>query len=388
MIPFNKPAVTGLELTYIKEAIASGHISGNGAFTRRCHELIKDMFGFREVLLTPSCTAALEIAAMLCNFRPGDEVILPSFAHPGTANAFVRAGAKLVFADCLSHHPNVDPVSIERLLGPGTRAIVAIHYAGVAVEMNRLKEIARARNLLLIEDAAHALGARYMDKYLGSWADFGTVSFHETKNINCGTGGMLILNRSDFIEPAIQIWNQGTNRRDFENGQVPFYTWTTAGGAFQLSDLNAAYLYPQLLKFEEISARRLRLWQLYYDQLKPLEPEGCFKVPSVGENTQHNAHIFYLLLKNNALRNDLRQYLNDRGYHAVTHYIPLHGSPFGKHNAQSSLPNCEKIADCIIRLPLFDSLSTQTVMDIVQTIKSWQDSQPLTVGQHCSAPKV
>lgn len=336
------------------------------------------MFGFREVLLTSSCTAALEMSAMLCDFRQGDEVILSSFAHPGTANAFVRAGARLVFADCLADHPNFDPRSLEGLLGPKTRAIVAIHYAGIACEMNRLKEIARARGLILIEDAAHALGARYMDQYLGSLGDLGAVSFHETKNINCGTGGMLILNRPDLIDQAIQIWNQGTNRRDFENGQVPFYTWTRAGGSFQLSDVNAAFLYPQLLKFEEITARRLRLWQTYYDQLKPLEDEGYFKLPQMSENTQHNAHIFYLLLKNNALRNHLIRYLNDHGYHAVFHYIPLHASPFSKrNNAQLSLPNCERIADSIIRLPLFDSLGVQTVMDIAQTIKNWQESQAL-----------
>lgn len=379
MIPFNKPAVTGLELTYIEQAIQSGHISGNGAFTRRCHELIKEMFGFREVLLTSSCTAALEIAAILCDFRQGDEVILPSFSHPGTANAFIRAGARLVFADCLADHPNVDPVSIERLLGPKTRAIVAIHYAGVACEINGLKEIARTRGLILIEDAAHALGARHGDKYLGSLADLGAVSFHETKNINCGIGGMLILNRPDMIDEAIEIWNQGTNRRDFENGQVPYYSWTRTGGSFQLSDVNAAFLYPQLLKFEEITARRVRLWNLYYDQLKPLEREGYFKLPQMHEHPQHNAHIFYLLLKNNASRNHLLRYLNDHGYHAIHHYIPLHSSPFGKYNyAEISLPNCEKIADGIIRLPLFDNLSTQIVMDIVQTIKNWQESQPVT----------
>jgi len=377
VIPFNKPAVTGLELTYIEQAIQSGHISGNGAFTRRCHERIKSMFGFREVLLTSSCTAALEMAAMLCDFRKGDEVILPSFAHPGLANAFVRAGAQIVFADCLADHPNVDPLAVEKALGPNTRAIVAIHYAGVACEMKRLKEIAQTHGLFLIEDAAHALGSRYIDRHLGSWADLAAVSFHETKNINCGVGGMLIINRPDMIDRAMQIWNQGTNRRDFENGQAPFYTWMRAGGSFQLSDLNAAFLYPQLLKFEEITATRLKLWQMYYDQLKPLEADGYFHLPRLREHAQHNAHIFYLLLKNDVLRNHLIRYLRDHGYYAVFHYIPLHVSPFGRpRNTGLHLPNCEKIADTIIRLPLFDSLGTQAVLEIVQTLKDWQESQP------------
>jgi dTDP-4-amino-4,6-dideoxygalactose transaminase len=378
MIPFNKPVCTGLELTYIEQAIQAGHISGNGTFTKRCHELLKSKFGFPEVLLTPSCTAALEIAAMLCEFRKGDEVILPSFAHAGTANAFVRAGARVVFADSLPHHPNIDPVSLERLLGPNTRAIVAIHYAGMACEIKRLKEIALSRGLILIEDSAHALDARYMDKHLGSWGDLAAVSFHETKNINCGTGGMLILNRPEMIERATQIWNQGTNRRDFENGQVSFYTWVRPGGSFQLSDLNAAFLYPQLLKLEDITSRRLNLWRLYYDQLKPLAARGYFELPRIPEHAQHNAHIFYLLLKSKALRNQLIQYLSDHGYQAVFHYIPLHTSPFAEHNdGELSLPNCEKIGDTIVRLPLFDSLSTQTVMDIVQTCKNWQESQPV-----------
>jgi dTDP-4-amino-4,6-dideoxygalactose transaminase len=376
MIPFNKPACTGLELTYIEQAIRSGHISGNGPFTKRCHKLIKDKFGFPEVLLTSSGTAALEIAGLLCDFHEGDEVILPSFAHAGTANAFVRAGARVVFADSLGHHPNVDPASIEQHLSPKTRAIVAIHYAGVACDLERLREIARSRNLILIEDAAHALGARYLDQYLGSWADLAAVSFHETKNINCGVGGMLVVNRPDMRERATQIWHQGTNRRDFENGEVPFYSWQRAGGSFQLSDLNAAFLYPQLLQFEEITSRRLQLWQTYYDQLKPLESKGYFKLPQIPEYAEHNAHIFYLLLPNNALRNQLLQYLTDHGCNAVFHYVPLHTSPFGKHNNGAlSLLNCERIADTIIRLPLFDSLSTQSVLKIVDTLKNWHESQ-------------
>lgn len=378
MVPFNIPTCTGEELLYIKEAIQSGRISGNGPFSKQCCDLAKSNFGFGEVFLTPSCTAALEMAALLCDFHEGDEVILPSFAHAGTANAFIRAGARVVFADSRPDHPNIDAGSMEALLGPKTRAIVVIHYAGMACEMERFQRIARSRGLILIEDAAHALGACYKDRSLGAWGDFAAISFHETKNITCGLGGMLILNRPDLVDRARCIWNQGTNRADFERGDASFYTWTRPGGSFQLSDLNAAYLYPQLLDFQDITARRLRLWQIYYDRLRPLETKGYLRPPVVPEYARHNAHIFYLLLASNALRNHLIQYLKDRGYQAVFHYIPLHMSPFVRNNGvEQHLPNCERIADTIIRLPLYGSLSADTAGDIARAIEDWHDSSAI-----------
>jgi dTDP-4-amino-4,6-dideoxygalactose transaminase len=381
MVPFNIPGAAGKELLYLKEAIQSGHISGNGPFSKKCCEFAKRNFGYGEVFLTPSCTSALELAALLCDFHEGDEVILPSFTHAGTANAFIRAGARLVFADSKPEHPNIDADSLETLLGPKTRAVVVIHYAGMACEMERLQRIARSRGLILIEDAAHALGACYMDRSLGSWGDFAAISFHETKNISCGLGGMLILNRPDLVDKARCIWNQGTNRADFERGDVSFYTWVRPGGSFQLSDLNAAYLYPQLLDFQNITARRMRLWQMYYDRLLPLEAKGHLRLPVVPEYARHNAHIFYLLLASNASRNHLIQHLKDRGYQAVIHYIPLHMSPFVRNNGgEQHLPNCERIADTIIRLPLYGSLSAQTVGEIARAIEDWRDSPALSAS--------
>lgn len=377
MIPFNKPCHTGDEVAYIKEAIEFGHLSGDGVFSRRCHELLKSRFGYKEVFLTPSCTAALEMSGLLCDFREGDEVILPSFAHVGTANPFVRAGAKTVLADSLPGHPNIDPASVESLLGPRTRAVVVIHYAGMGCRMEMLREMAQARGLVLIEDAAHAIGASYGGRVLGSWGDFAAVSFHETKNVTSGLGGLLILNRPDAAERARRIWQQGTNRHEFEQGDAPFYTWMQTGGAFQMSDLNAAYLYAQLLRFDEISDRRMRLWQTYYDLLKPLETRGYFRLPEVPEGARHNAHIFYLLLASKALRDDLLRHLNERGYNATFHYVPLHTSPLvRRQRGESHLPNCEKVADTIIRLPLFDSLSAEAATEIAQAVGDWQASRP------------
>lgn len=375
MIPFNKPAHTGNEIAYMKEAIRSGHISGNGAFSRKCCDLIKRKFQFAEVFLTPSCTSALEMAGLLCDFREGDEIIVPSFTHVGTANAFVRAGPRLVLADSQPDHPNVDPDSVESLVGPRTRAIVAVHYAGMACRMEVLKQIAHAHGLFLIEDAAHALGAHYLDRHLGSWSDFAAVSFHETKNITCGLGGMLIINRSDMIDRATRIWNQGTNRHEFEAGRIPFYTWIETGGSFQLSDLNAAYLYAQLLHCEEITERRIRLWQTYYDHLLPLQSRGYFRLPRVPDGARHNGHIFYLLIENGDLRDQLIQYLGRHGYQAVFHYVPLHKSPWLKQcGSLWDLPHCERVANTIVRLPLFDSLTEACVIEIVHAIEQWLDS--------------
>jgi dTDP-4-amino-4,6-dideoxygalactose transaminase len=377
MIPFNRPAHTGNELAYIKEAIRSGHISGNGAFSKKCCDLIKRKFQFRQVFLTPSCTSALEMSGLLCDFQKGDEVIVPSFAHVGTANAFVRAGAKIVLADSLPGHPNVDPDSIKSLVGPKTRAIVVIHYAGIGCEMMALKQLAASHGLLLIEDAAHALGARYMDTNLCSWGDFAAVSFHETKNIICGLGGMLVVNRSDKIDRATCIWNQGTDRHEFEEGRTPFYTWMETGGSFQLSDLNAAYLYAQLLRFEQITERRLRLWQAYYDNLLPFEQRGYFRLPLIPEGARHNGHIFYLLAANRDLRDQLIEHLDRQGYQAVFHYVPLHTSPWAVRNGMAfELSHCERVANTIVRLPLFDSLTEACVMAIVQSIKQWLDLLP------------
>ena len=376
-IPFNRPAHTGKELEYMQQAIHSGHISGNGEFSRKCCDLVRKKFNLANVLLTPSCTAALEMAALLCDFQAGDEVILPSFTHAGTANAFARAGATIAFADSLPGHPNLAPASVERLIGPKTKAIVAVHYAGMACAMEQLQRLAQAHGLFLIEDAAHALGASYQGQNLGCWGDFAAFSFHETKNITCGLGGMLVVNRLNSLERARCIWNQGTNRQDFEEGRVPFYTWIQTGGAFQLSDLNAAYLYAQLLHCEEITARRLHLWQTYYEHLVPLQKQGYFRVPLIPEGAKHNGHIFYLLAESGRLRDDLIGHLLHKGCQAVFHYVPLHTSPSMRHNgarcrfSPRHLSDCTKVADTIVRLPLFDSLTEPCVLEIVRAIQQW-----------------
>jgi dTDP-4-amino-4,6-dideoxygalactose transaminase len=374
MIPFNRPSHIGNELGYIKQAIRSGHISGNGEFSRKCSALVKRKFDFAEVFLTPSCTSALEMAALLCDFQAGDEVILPSFTHVGTANAFARAGARIVLADSLDGHPNVDPDAVGDLIGPRTKAIVAVHYAGMACAMEKLQQLAQAHGLFLIEDAAHALGARYRGKNLGSWSDFAAFSFHETKNITCGLGGMLVVNRLDSVERARRIWNHGTNRQEFEDRRIPFYTWIETGGGFQLSDLNAAYLYAQLLRCDQITGRRLSLWQTYYEHLLPLQRRGYFRLPVTPEGAQHNGHIFYLLAENSWLRDQLIEHLGRQGYQAVFHYIPLHASPRMLQNeGVCHLPRCAAVADTIVRLPLFDSLSRECVIEIVLAIEQWVD---------------
>ena len=255
--------------------------------------------------------------------------------------------------------------------------IVAIHYAGMACEMMALKQLAASHGLFLIEDAAHALGARYMDTNLCSWGDFAAVSFHETKNIICGLGGMLVVNRSEKIARATRIWNQGTDRHEFEEGRTPFYTWIETGGSFQLSDLNAAYLYAQLLQFEQITERRLRLWQTYYDNLLPFEKRGYFRLPVIPDCARHNGHIFYLLAANRDLRDQLIQHLGRQGYQAVFHYVPLHTSPWVRRNGTAfELPHCERVANTIVRLPLFDSLTEACVVGIAQAIKQWLDLLP------------
>lgn len=372
MIPFNVPCSTGEESAYIQQALSVGHISGNGRFTHLCEYLLAQTFDFHNVYLTPSCTAALEMAALLCNFKPGDEVILPSFTHVSTANAFIRAGAVLKFGDCLPGHPNIDPVSVARLIGPKTKAVVVVHYAGIACNMEAFQNLVQAHGLILIEDAAHGLGARYRKQWLGTFGDFAAFSFHETKNINCGQGGVLIVNRKDIQAEVAEIWCQGTNRFSFERGESKYYTWTRPGGAFQLSDLNAAFLYPQLRSIHEINIRRKELWGQYYKALVPLQTPGRFRVPDIPEDANHNAHIFYLLLENNKLRDDLLGYLNRKGFQAVFHYVPLHLSPFALQLFGSyPLPQAENVASHLLRLPLYDSLSPSIIEKILDVIREW-----------------
>ncbi|MEM0999381.1 MAG: dTDP-4-amino-4,6-dideoxygalactose transaminase [Bacteroidota bacterium] len=368
-IPFNIPCSLGIEPDLVQKAIDNGHLSGNGPFCQRVHGIFEAEMGFRKVFMTHSCTGALEMAALLCDFAPGDEVILPSFTHVGTANAFVRAGAKPVFADSLPDHPNLDPASVEAQIGPGTRALVVVHYAGVACDLDRLTEIARHHNLLLIEDAAHAIGARFRGKLLGSFGDLAGMSFHETKNITCGQGGLLIVNRPELNVRAAQIWQNGTNRSAFARGETDHYTWVAPGGCFTTSDLNAAYLYGQLQHREEILDRRRRLWQQYREQLAPLADRKQAGMPLVFHECRHNGHIFYLRLPDRATRDALLSHLRRRDIHAVFHYIPLHSSPFFRaQHGPTPLPNCRHHADTLLRLPLFHQLQPGQLRRIVASV--------------------
>jgi len=372
MIPFNIPYSSGKETACMQEAQALGHIAGNGHFTRLCGIAAERLFGYKPVFFTPSCTSALTMAALLCDLRPGDEVILPSFTHPGTANAFLLAGVTLRFADCGPDQPNIDPLSVSRLIGPRTRVLVVVHYAGVACDMAAFRGIAGRHGLWLIEDAAHAIGARFGDEWLGSQGDMAAFSFHETKNITCGQGGMLVVNRPELESRAREIWQQGTNRWDFEQGAVPHYTWTRTGGAFLLPDLNAAYLYPQLCSVNEINAGRMERWRQYYETLLPLQEEGLFRLPQVPVYAWHNAHIFHLLAATPSLRDGLIAHLNRLGIQAVFHYIPLHSSPHGGYSQEDApLPYADDLASRIVRLPLYNRLSLDEVGRISGAVLEW-----------------
>jgi dTDP-4-amino-4,6-dideoxygalactose transaminase len=372
VIPFNIPCSLGIEPELVQAAIDNGHLSGNGPFCQKVQSIFETEMGFPRVLMTHSCTGALEMAALLCDFQPGDEVIIPSFTHVGTANAFVRAGATPVFADSLPQHPNLDHTKLESLITPRSRALVAVHYAGVACEMNAIRSFCDRHNLLLIEDAAHSIGARYQGKWLGSFGDFAAMSFHETKNITCGQGGLLIINREKYADRARFVWENGTNRISFERGETDHYTWVAQGGCFTISDLNAAYLYGQLQHREQILKRRLELWHLYREQLAPLEQEGKLKLPAIFPECDHNGHIFYLRLRDKQERDSLLKHLRESEVHAVFHYIPLHSSPyFATSHPDRTLPHCDHHSDTLLRLPLFDSLKPAQIERISAAVRAF-----------------
>jgi len=372
MIPFNIPCSTNDETKFILQAQSLGQIAGNGHFTKLCQSVVKKHLGFENTLFTPSCTSALEIAASLCNFKKGDEVILPSFTHVGTANAFVRSGAKIKFCDCDYGKPHISPEAVKTMIGPNTKAIILVHYAGIACDMDAFFQIAQSHNIILIEDAAHAIGAKYNEEWLGSLGDFAAFSFHETKNITSGHGGMLIIKRKELMEEALEIWNQGTNRSLFEQGATQYYTWSRPGGAFQMPELNAAFLYAQLIRLDEINERRKQRWKQYYDFLLPLQHLRLFSIPDIPAYAQHNAHIFFLIMKTRELRDNLLEYLNNQKIHAVFHYVPLHSSKYAMSYLDNiRLPNTEQLAANLLRLPLYDSLKQEEVENICNIIQEW-----------------
>ena len=370
-IPFNKPHLTGKETEYIRQAVADGKISGNGAFTKRCQQFFEERYGFRKCLLTTSCTDALEMAAILCDIQPGDEVIVPSYTFVSSALAFVREGAKIVFADSMAENPNIDAEKIEALITPRTKVIVPVHYAGVACDMDRIMEIANKYKLIVVEDAAQSIDSYYKGRPLGSIGHLSAFSFHETKNIIAGEGGMLCINDERFIRRAEIIWEKGTNRAEFFRGEVNKYGWVDTGSSFLPSEVVAAFLWAQLEHLDDIQTRRKHLWELYHFNLSPLalSPNSLIALPGLPEYATNNAHMFYLVCNNLEQRTALIKRLKDSGILAVFHYLSLHSSPYyaDKHDGRE-LPECDRYADCLVRLPMYYDLKDEEVTTICHII--------------------
>lgn len=356
-IPFNKPFLVGNELNYIQNAIERGQLAGNGYYTKKCQDFFENRYGFKKCLLTTSCTDALEMAAILADVHEGDEVIMPSFTFVSTANAFALRGAKIVFADSENDTPNIDLNKVEKLITNKTKVLVVVHYAGIACDMDKVLEICKEYNLILVEDAAQAIDSYYKSRPLGSFGDLATFSFHETKNIISGEGGMLVVNDEKYIKRAEIIWEKGTNRAEFIRGEVNKYEWVDIGSSFLPSELTSAFLYAQLENLNLIQNKRKELWNYYYDKLKPMEEKGILKLPQIPNYATNNAHMFYIICNNAKTRNKLLSELKQNSILAVSHYISLHKSPYykDKHDGRQ-LPNSDFYSDCLIRLPLFFDL--------------------------------
>ncbi len=374
-IPFNLPHLTGKEAHYMYQAVFKGKLSGNGDFTKKCQKYFEDCYGFRKCLLTTSCTDALEMTAILCNIQPGDEVIVPSYTFVSSALAFVRAGAKIVFADSYKNNPNIDADKIEALITPKTKVIVPVHYAGVACDMDKIMDVANRHNLLVVEDAAQAIDSYYISpktgekKALGSIGHLAAFSFHETKNIISGEGGMLAINDERFIRRAEIIWEKGTNRAEFFRGEVNKYGWVDTGSSFLPSEVIAAFLWAQVEHLDIIQDKRKQLWNTYYELLKPLAYRGMFSLPDLPSYATNNAHMFYLVCNNLEERTALIKKLKDNNILAVFHYLSLYSSPYyqNKHDGRD-LPNCDKFADCLVRLPMYYDLTEEDVKLICEII--------------------
>lgn len=369
MIPFNKPYLSGKETSYIEEAVKSGKISGDGVFTKRCHGFFESRYGFKKCLLTTSCTAALEMAALLIDIKEGDEVIAPSYTFVSTVNAFVLRGAKIVFADSNPLNPNIDADQIELLITPRTKAIVAVHYTGIACDMDSIMVLARKYNLFVVEDAAQVVHSFYKGKPLGSIGHLAAFSFHETKNIISGEGGMLVINDEQFIARAEIIREKGTNRSQFFRGEIDKYNWVDIGSSFLPSEIIAAFLYAQLENLEQIQAKRRHIWESYYELLKPLENKGLLQLPYLPDYATNNAHIFYILLPTADNRQKVIDALKLKGILAVFHYLSLHKSPyyFQKHDGRA-LPQSDRYTETLLRLPLYFELEAHEITGICQFI--------------------
>ena len=371
-IPFNKPFLTGKEAHYMYQAVYTGKLSGNGVFTKKCQQFFEEKYGFKKTLMTTSGTDALEMAAILCDVKPGDEVIVPSYTFVSSALAFVRQGAKIVFADSCEHNPNIDADKIEALITDKTKVIVPVHYAGVACDMDKIQDIADRHNLFVVEDAAQAIDSYYKGKPLGGIGHFGCFSFHETKNVTAGgEGGLLVVNDERFIRRAEIIWEKGTNRAEFFRGMVNKYGWVDTGSSFLPSEINSAFLYAQLESLGEIQTRRKAIWKQYYDGLKDLSKKGFFSLPNIPDYATNNAHMFYIVCRNLDERTQLIGFLKEKGILAPFHYLSLHLSDYYRSVEMNipNLPNCDRFADRLVRLPMFFELKEEEISQIIDSIK-------------------
>ena len=373
MIPFNVPIYLGNEPDYFRQVLENHKTCGDGAFTRKCQAWMEKRFDAQKVLLTSSGTAALDMAALLCDLRPGDEVILPSFTFSSTANAFALTGAKLVFTDIRPDTMNIDEKKIEAAITEKTRVICVVHYAGVSCEMDAIMEVARKHHLLVVEDAAQGVMSAYKGKALGTIGDIGCYSFHETKNYTMGEGGALVINRPEMTERAEILWEKGTDRSKFRRGQVDKYTWVDIGDSFLPSELNAAYLWAQLERADEINEDRLRTWSLYREGLDPLAEEGLLELPHIPEEARHNAHMFYVKLQDIEQRTDFIRFMKGRGVMSVFHYVPLHSAPaglkYGRFAGEDEYTTKE--SERLTRLPLYFGLKEEESKTVIQTIRQY-----------------
>jgi dTDP-4-amino-4,6-dideoxygalactose transaminase len=385
MVPFNRPHLTGRELEYIAEAANASQLAGNGMFTRRCHEWLQHALGSPRVLLTHSCTAALEMSALLLDIEPGDEVIMPSFTFVSTANAFVLRGARPVFVDIRADTLNIDERLIEAAITPRTRAVIAVHYAGVACDMDAIADIARRHRLAVVEDAAQGLLSRYKGRALGSIGRFGAISFHETKNVISGEGGALIINDSNDAERAEVLWEKGTNRARFFRGEVDKYTWVDVGSSYLPGELTAAFLWAQLESARAICDERVMLWRRYQEASVTLEEFGA-QTPAVPAGCEHNGHVFYVILPPAVDQQDVIVELGRLGVHAVFHYVPLHSSPAGRRFGRvvGSMKVTDDISTRLIRLPLWPTMETSVPGMVIERLT---DVLATLCNRHASAPE-
>lgn len=372
MIPFNKPFLTGKETLYIEQAVQSGKISGNGMFTQKCQTFFENQYGFKKALLTTSCTDALEMCALLIDCAPEDEIIVPSYTFVSTALAFVRQGAKIVFADSEEENPNLDVSKLEPLITSKTKAIVVVHYAGVAVDMDGVMQLAQKYNLIVIEDAAQAIDSYYKGKPLGSIGHLAAFSFHETKNVIAGEGGLLAINDEKYVERAEIIWEKGTNRASFFRGEINKYGWVDTGSSFLPSEIIAAFLWAQLENLTTIQTKRKTIWDNYYNALQPLAQQGKFKLPQIPSYASNNAHMFYLVCDSLSTRSALLAHLKAQNIHAVFHYLSLNKSDFYlKDNEEVTLANSDHFTDTLVRLPFYYDLNNEEQQKVLQAIQEF-----------------